>query len=189
MKIHMDGHIEETTLESYSLGTLDDSAAAQVEQHLLICDDCREKIEEADVYVAAMQSAAAKLPPEPKESRWTIRFFMPVFAACALLLIGIVAARFVARPGGGSPVTVALFAMRGADASAHAPSGRPLLLQPDLAGLPSASTYQLDIVDSAGTPVWHGSFKSAGPATTIAPALHAGDFFVRLSTPSGQLLR
>jgi anti-sigma factor RsiW len=54
-------HVDEETLEKYSLGELSARATAGVEEHILFCERCRESLAASDAYVAAMRLAAAKL--------------------------------------------------------------------------------------------------------------------------------
>ena len=54
-------HADDETLEKYSLGTLAESETAALEQHLLICSACRERLAETDAYVQGMQAAARRL--------------------------------------------------------------------------------------------------------------------------------
>jgi hypothetical protein len=41
-------HILDDDLEQYALNRLPDSAAGKVEEHLLICEDCRRRLDETD---------------------------------------------------------------------------------------------------------------------------------------------
>jgi anti-sigma factor RsiW len=53
-------HIPEDLLELYSLGRLDESQLAPVEEHLLICHDCQDRLEGIDEFVAALRSAVGQ---------------------------------------------------------------------------------------------------------------------------------
>lgn len=181
-------HIEENTLESYAMGKVRGEQAEEVERHLLICDACRGKLNEAEGFSRAMKKAVPMLPAEHERSRWMWRILMPVCAACALLLI-LVALKFSPFEGTRSPVEVALYSMRGATGEAHAPADRPLLLRPDLGGLTPASRYDLQVVDSNGARVWSGTAITEGETATVAaPGLRKGVYFVRISL-GGELLR
>lgn len=85
MQIDIDQHIEETTLESYSMGSLAEEEVAEVEQHLLLYESCCARVTDADSYVRAMKQAAQELP-EPEPFRWNLRLLLPAFAVCALLI-------------------------------------------------------------------------------------------------------
>jgi anti-sigma factor RsiW len=50
-------HIQDDDLELYALDRLPEPDAAPVEEHLLVCGACRERLTEWDEYVAAMRAA------------------------------------------------------------------------------------------------------------------------------------
>ena len=58
------GHIPEDWLERYSLGTLEEPLMAPLEEHLLICHLCQDRLVETDDFLEAMRAAAA---PETKQ--------------------------------------------------------------------------------------------------------------------------
>ena len=51
-------HMDAEEIEAYSLGDLAEPEAAWFDEHLLICDLCRTKVEASDAYIAAMRGAA-----------------------------------------------------------------------------------------------------------------------------------
>jgi hypothetical protein len=53
-----DRHIDEAEVERYSLSVLPEKEAAPIEEHLLVCDSCRVRLAETDLYVEAMRRAA-----------------------------------------------------------------------------------------------------------------------------------
>ena len=50
-------HISDDDLEGYSLGRLDDAAAAPADEHLLVCEACRNRLARWDQYVRALRAA------------------------------------------------------------------------------------------------------------------------------------
>ena len=50
-------HISDDDLELYAMDRLAEADAAPVEEHLLVCEGCRERLAEWDEYVAAMRTA------------------------------------------------------------------------------------------------------------------------------------
>jgi anti-sigma factor RsiW len=54
-------HLEEGDLERYSMGAMPEEEAAPFEEHLLICETCRRRVDDCDEFVAALKSAAAQL--------------------------------------------------------------------------------------------------------------------------------
>jgi hypothetical protein len=56
-----EGHLEDDVLELYSLGRLQEPELSSAEQHLLLCQACRARLEATDAYVAAMRAALKDL--------------------------------------------------------------------------------------------------------------------------------
>jgi uncharacterized CHY-type Zn-finger protein len=54
-------HAAEDVLERYAMRTLPALEVESLEEHLLICAECRDRLTAADDYVAAMEAAAAKI--------------------------------------------------------------------------------------------------------------------------------
>jgi predicted anti-sigma-YlaC factor YlaD len=57
----MDRHLDWEAAERYSMSLLSTWKAAQIEEHLLICEACRRSAAAADAYIAAMRMAAKAL--------------------------------------------------------------------------------------------------------------------------------
>ena len=62
-------HLDEETAEKYSLGRLSARKAAGIEEHLLLCESCRQILTSSDAYVAAMQKASAKVRQAEQKKR------------------------------------------------------------------------------------------------------------------------
>jgi hypothetical protein len=177
-------HLEDSAVEGYAMRSLSEDATAAVEQHLLICEPCRDRVTEADVYIRAMKGAVQRLQAEPERARWNFKLF-PVFAFGAVAVALITA--FVALPGRlQTPADINLAVARGSFVEAHGPANRPLLLHPDLAGLPSAPTYNMEIVDQAGRSKWHGVFNGKDAKV---PGQRPGLYFARVYMITGTLER
>jgi len=54
-------HAAEDDLERYAMRTLPAPEVESLEEHLLICGGCRDRLTAADEYVAAMHSAAVTI--------------------------------------------------------------------------------------------------------------------------------
>ena len=54
-------HPEEDRLEQYSLGRLAGSDLRRLEEHLLLCPKCQDRLTEVDAYVRAMRDGAKRL--------------------------------------------------------------------------------------------------------------------------------
>ena len=189
-------HPEEDALELYSMGKLSDPGLSVLEEHLLACPECQQRLEETESYVRAMRDAAAKLREESAaEQTKSFRGLRAVLhglrpAAVALgvgvVLLGLFWLVASWRPAGSeqAPVAIALRAIRGgeSDVSARAPADRPLLLEIDLTGLPSQPEYALEVAGSAGETVWMSVARPANGRIRLRPGrtLRPGAYWVRL---------
>src|SRR6266508_4550996 len=102
-------HVDDDLLESISLKTLAEEDAAPLEEHLLVCDMCRQRLSETDGYVSAMRTAAAR-QRAAGTSRRPARYAVLAAAACLLLMAGV---EWQMRTRSGTPVEIALSAVRG----------------------------------------------------------------------------
>ena len=182
-------HADAEDLERYSMGASSVEETARIEEHLLICEDCRNHLRATERFVGSVQVAARQSRREEaagKTRGWTFPVWIPALAvACALILLA-VAVRVVPRQG--TAVAVSLAALRGNGPGSIGPAGRDLTLRPDLTGLAEAPAYRLEIVDQAGRSVRQATLERMRGDVTV-PALGAGLYFVRVYLPAGQLLR
>ena len=171
-------------LELYALGRLGEPAIAQVEEHLLICAACQERLDETESFAVAMREAIAA---EPAPRSWFARFRdmgfrmpAPIWAASLAALL--LALGMYLHSGRNSLPPLALLqltAVRG-DVPAVEPARETDIT---LADAPAGLTLRVEVVDAAGGTVWKGTdtLKIAGP-------LPVGSYFVRLYDGSGKLL-
>lgn len=184
----MHRHIDTEELEKYSLGSVSTEQTAHIEEHLLTCEACHERLVEADEYSVALRLASQQVRRNERVaegSRWRFPSWVPVLAACGLLLV-VAGVSFIRQSG--PIVAVSLTAMRSSGAGSHAPAARELLLQPDLTGLAEDSSYRLEIVDHTGRTLRQGSFRRDQNGIKVA-GLGAGQYFVRVYMRAGELLR
>ena len=59
-------HTADDDLEAYSLGRLSAAASAHLEEHLLGCTGCLDRLAGWDEYVGAMRGACCLLRPSPR---------------------------------------------------------------------------------------------------------------------------
>jgi len=176
-------------LERYSMGNTSVVESETIEEHLLTCEDCRDRLHETDDYLRAMRTSAARLRRDEEygpRRQWRFPAWLPALAAAACVLLVIFAVRFGHPP---APIAaVSLTALRGSGPGSSAPAGRELMLHPDLTGLADASSYRLEVVDQTGRPVRQGTIARAQNGIRVQ-GLAAGLYFVRLYLPAGELLR
>ena len=198
-------HLEEDVLEAYSLGRIAEDEAASLEEHLLICRTCQERLERTDDFVRAFRMAVRTSPETPKaeppRSRYgalcSAAWLRPAPMAAALALAAIAVVALAPRPADlAQPAEAHLTALRGAGGETGpsvVPADRPLRLELDVKALPAAS-YRIQLADARGRQVW----ESAAPAAvelghvraSVPHAIPAGLYWVRLYDPAtGALAR
>ena len=181
------GHPSESQIEQYSQGTLERPELELFEEHLLICEQCRESLAAADNMVAAFRAASRRMEtgePAPA-SRWVLRpAWVAGFAVSMLAVIALAPWRALTPA---APISVVLRATRGLPGT-EVKAGRSLVLTPDLTDLPASPSYRLEIVDAAGRQAWTGSVGRQG-AVQVPKELPPGTWFVRVYSPGGDLLR
>lgn len=210
-------HPSEDLLEEYSFERLEGKDLARVEQHLLVCQQCRDSLAKVENFIALMKvelrheelahRSAAETPratfaPPSWRNAWGL-FGMPALprtlmagavAGCAVLIaVAGIKSRRVDAP----EVHVMLATLRGADpgGTAHVSAKHPLDLTLDSSQLPSAGggpAYALEIVDASGGTQWRGSSRWAGGGllrARVPRLLPPGLYWVRLYSESGNLIR
>jgi hypothetical protein len=191
-------HIEDDVLELYALDRLSEGRLGSVEEHLLLCEYCRGRLEEMDKFVVSIRDAIDKAEP-PKDATgrqagmgrsgglkvvWAV-----LAAAAAVIAVGYMGPR---RLPGGPAVQVQLRSMRGESGLAVTKAAELLDLRMDVTGLQPARTYRVDIVHASGKLRWSVSDVTAGPngVEAKARALEAGSYWVRLiEQESGEIAR
>jgi hypothetical protein len=171
------GHPAEETFEQYAFRRLPEKDVSDLEEHVLICEECQCTLAETWEYVQLMKVAtAARAPQFRRRGLWWNA------AAAALLLLTCLSALLSWKKPSSEPATVVLVAYRGAVSEASA--GRPLDLQIDLEDAPPAAACRVEVVDSSGNRMWFG-----GMPARLTNGLPAGMYWVRLATDRGELLR
>ena len=199
MQTRKSGHASDEALEKYAMHSLAEPALAEIEEHLLVCSQCQQQLDEIDTYVSAMRSAAKRLDQEDESRKhyWThvsrvltFRRFGWAMAVTALVL-GAVAWRIATKPDRVvEPFALVLEASRGSGIQ-HAPEGRRLALRLDTQGLASFSSYPLEVVDESGHLQYESQVQAeqSGVRASLPVGLHRGTYFIRLYSPSRELLR
>ncbi len=192
-----ESHITEEWLELYALGRLPEEKAEVLEEHILICEGCRERLDGADAYVRAMRSGAARLRREEAPRKMASRshgmadwFRMPAAAwgtaAAALCVVVIVSVTQTHRNNPGAGVVAAtLIAERGA--AVPVPANHPLDLTLDARGLQLGSQSKLELVDANGKVIEEQTVaeRNAVFHTRTREGLAPGSYYVRVYAAGG----
>jgi hypothetical protein len=84
-------HMDSEEAERYLMGDSPDREAAGLEEHLLICEGCRERICETDLYLSAIWGAAEELRGRPGRSGGRRGWFWGAVAGAGGLLLWLLA--------------------------------------------------------------------------------------------------
>ncbi|MBA3974565.1 MAG: hypothetical protein C0504_10150 [Candidatus Solibacter sp.] len=199
--------LSETELEDFLHNRLSGATRECVEEHLLVCPACLERVEEEEQFAASFRTAARRIEDEslkaafdgPRPGAWARLgawlkrpFGLGVglaFVGAAALLTLAVAPSLHTQPA----MEITLRAERGLAAAAgpSAEAGRPLRLNLDAAGLPG-QTLELELATMNNSVL----LESQGLATgniigwELGRGLDAGTYWVRIyHPPENTLLR
>jgi hypothetical protein len=209
MQLELNDHPSVEVLEEYCFKRLPPAILEPVEEHLLVCETCRETVRETDEFILLMKFAiaegAADAPRMPaahardnltetskKSSLGSVTIFTALtLASLTALVWG--ATSFRTNPPG-PVIPVRLVAMRGGENTAfpQAPAGRPLELAIDTTELPAPDSYRVEIVSSTGPRVWTSPAPLSGREilARTPTIMKAGVYWVRLySSQSDSLVR
>jgi hypothetical protein len=188
--LDLSSHGTDDQLELYARGRLPGSQTIELEEHLLGCPTCLERLEETDHWVTAAREVLSH-DPAPAVKAAAGWFAWPRFAWAGVVLAVLALAIGIGlfSRGGAKLAPVAalqLVAMRG-DMDTVAPAREIDLTLTDAA---ASGTVRVRVVDAAGTSMWEGSASGApsGVEVRVNRELKPGTYFVRVSSPDGQML-
>jgi len=179
-------HPMEEVLERYALGNARAAEIEPLEEHLLVCSDCQERLSETDHYIFAVRDATKILAGEslakrPATNLWPV--WAVGFAALAMALVMI--------PAHLRPIPaqeVFLETSRGAEPRLIQPvaAGRPFAINVAVTELAKSPTYALELLNDSGKAQWSGTARTdAGRLRAQVPILLApGQYWVRIYLPS-----
>lgn len=179
-------HPMEDVLERYALGNAHAAEIEALEEHLLVCSHCQERLVEADLYIFAFRDATELLARESRANR-PAKNFWPVWAVgFAALAMALLLPHAPVRPA--PPQEVFLETSRGTEQPLVKPvlADRPFALNVAVTELAKSPVYNLELLDDAGAMRWTGSAGAvAGHLRTDVPILLApGQYWVRIYLPS-----
>jgi len=182
--------LTEDQIELYSLGRLASSAIPPLEEHLMICEACRQNLEEIhDVSVAMREALSEPERERSAQSGWMGWFKRPAFGmglafAGLVLVIGLFSTN---RTAYAPTASLQLTAIRG-EMPAIVPTRQLDLTLAD--GPREGGPFRISVVTAIGASVWSGLAESspAGVKVTVQQRLPPGDYFVRLYSADGSML-
>jgi hypothetical protein len=185
-------HPEEELLESYALGRLSDDETATVEEHLIECDLCRDRLVELEDFVTAWKSAAESAPRPAKVLPFRVPrpvIWAPLAVAAALILGVFAYWSPNTRPV--EPAVLMLQPLRGVEKGAQAQAQRPLVLTMEVPPQ-SVGPYEVEVVDIDGATLFSRTPQAGIEKLTVqTEGLAEGNYWVRLYQlqPSRELLQ
>jgi len=190
-------HPNDEVIERYALGKLAEPELGEVEEHVLICERCQERVIEAEEFAAVMREAAANVAAEqPREAwwrRWVTLDWLPMPAPALAAAMMVLVALVVWQPWrAGAPAewrTVELETLRGGEQKAGAAEGFALDLRLDTAGIETVG-LTAQIVGADGRLVTETALTAEGGKASLryAAGLKAGQYWVRLKR-NGETVR
>lgn len=184
-------HEPDDQLELYALDRLPEDAMERVEEHVLICDHCRTRLDDIGEFAYTMrQSLLAaqtdRIPSAPGWfAGWHLKAVLGGALAFALLCVVVFAYRSRQLPSLVPVASLTLSAVRGESAVADPSREYDLILR-----AASGANLAVDVVDAGGKVVWSGTAAahSDGVRARVTKPLQPGSYFVRLKSASGELV-
>ncbi len=182
-------HASDGWLELYALRRLSGSEVEQIEEHLLLCRSCLDRLEEIGTFALAMRNELKGLPaePRPRSLNW-FRWLPRRIALAGALAVALLGVYWVGRGGRLAPLaSLQLTAMRGEMPTV----GRAREIDLTLTDAPPVTgPFRVEVVDASGARVWSGTPQPAarGLKAKVGNRLSPGDYFVRLFGSTGRLL-
>jgi len=197
-------HQTDERLELYALGRLPEPWVAEVEEHLLVCAACQERVDDLEAYALAMRQAIYTEPAKSPlrlswfeqswfgqswfEQSWFQRSWLkiPVLAwAGGLASILFAVALYLQLVPHLAPfASLQLTAMRGAMPAV----GLSRETDITLADAPSGAALRSEVVDATGNTVWSGVLDPRTHRIALTRQLDPGNYFVRLFDDDSKLL-
>jgi hypothetical protein len=180
-------HETDEELELYALGRLPEPRVDAVEEHLLICASCQERLDELAIFALAMREGIASEPETEARTSWFAWLPRPVWSGVLGFAVIVLAAGVYLNSGRSHVAPVAslrLTAMRGNVESVGPARETDITLE----DAPAGSALRVEVVDSAGMPVWSGPLEGDSSRIRLMKQLSPDTYFARLYDAAGKLL-
>jgi len=202
-----EGHPSDDVLEEYAFGRLAERDIAPLEEHFMLCEDCRDSLERVEGFIQSLKSGILvyrhahpnSTAVRPVAARWwapgaklaaSNLAWGAALAAAILVAILLWPSPAAQQP---APTAIALASFRGSNDRnmARGPAGRPLELALDAAGIGNGVRCRVEVVTLSGETAWDGaSNPEDGKLLAHVPkGLRSGSYWVRLYAPGDELIR
>lgn len=151
-------------------------ALEQLEEHLLVCEECRQRVVEGDLQLAEMREVLREFneettPPKSKS-------LLPVAAGLAGLLL--IPTSFLFSRNQEPTTTIHLQSQRSSGSEAIAKAGGRMRIEIDSQTVAPGSV-DMEVVNESGQTVWAGKGTREGAKVSGGPMrLAQGHYYVRL---------
>ena len=184
-------HPDEAVLEMYCMEKLEGSRLEAFEEHLLICDECQDRVTETDSFLIGMRAALSHPVAESNWERWNIfrvvQMPVPVWAAGAVAFVGLGGVYLTRNLSTQTPpLAIALAATRGGSMTSVKSTG-PFDLDLDARDLAPSGPYRVQLVNGDGTEVWSTSsdVRDGHVHAIVRQRLSPGQYYVRIAGSGG----
>jgi hypothetical protein len=190
----VDSHFHGTAdeLERYALDRLSDPDVGRVEEHLIVCAECRQRFDEIEAYVDGMRDALIKYAAADRDSGWDLLSWLkrPAVSMAFAFLVLVAAMGLFSRRQANLLPLVAMQIPAAGGVTPTAPPTRELDVTIREA-LPDGGPFRVEVLTPAGQEVWNGlaSSGSEGVKVDVQQRLTAGDYFLRVFKVSGEKLK
>jgi hypothetical protein len=173
------GHLDDDVLERYVMSRLSETEAETVEDHIAICSQCLDRMDQTTAYVEGMRTAL-KAEPAP-EPNWFQRWLSPpVWAGVALAAAAVLFV--VNRPGDlPAPALVTLDGTRGSATVVHGTGPFDFELFMPAEG----KSYHVELLDAVGAKQWESEVPGVNGKlhAVIKQRIATGQYFLHVVEP------
>jgi hypothetical protein len=189
-------HGTDDQLENYALGRLSDSELPAIEEHLMVCAGCRERVDRMEEFALGMRdallagAAQAALTRQSWLSTVGVSWLRKPAFSLALgfaLLMAVLLIFSSGRNRIAPTAALQLTAIRG-EMPFSVPARETDLTLIDVP--PTAGHFRIEVLDATGRTEWNGMADSGprGVEIKVQRRLRPGDYFVRLYDSAGEVL-
>jgi hypothetical protein len=187
-------HGTDDQLEQYVLGRMASGEVEILEEHLMVCTACQEKLDRVADFTIGMREALETSPVpvviRPRKTDWFAWVRRPAFSmaigfAALVLVVGLFSN---SRTKFAPSASLQLTAMRG-EMPFTVPARQFDLTLSD--GPHEGGPFRIEVVNEMGLSMWRGLAQSGpdGVHVNVQQKLAPGDYFVRIYSADGKVLR